>query len=109
MGTFTIYINTSQNPVFRLKLFWISPFHITVGVSCFIMGFGYQFSTICIIFVISIIQEQYETVFEALLELFTIPDTSIAKNEFCKYIADQECKTLPKNQKAYKREFQVRR
>ncbi|CAG2189960.1 Receptor-type tyrosine-protein phosphatase zeta,Tyrosine-protein phosphatase non-receptor type 7,Receptor-type tyrosine-protein phosphatase eta,Receptor-type tyrosine-protein phosphatase R,Tyrosine-protein phosphatase non-receptor type 5,Receptor-type tyrosine-protein phosphatase S,Receptor-type tyrosine-protein phosphatase beta,Receptor-type tyrosine-protein phosphatase O,Receptor-type tyrosine-protein phosphatase kappa,Receptor-type tyrosine-protein phosphatase delta,Receptor-type tyrosine-protein phosph len=50
--------------------------------------------------------EQYETVFEALLELFTIPDTSIPKNEFCKYIADQECKTLPKNQKVYKREFQ---
>ncbi|XP_076115329.1 receptor-type tyrosine-protein phosphatase epsilon-like [Mytilus galloprovincialis] len=51
--------------------------------------------------------EQYETVFEALLELFTIPDSSIPKNDFCKYIADQECKTLPKNQKVYKREFQT--
>ncbi|CAG2210187.1 unnamed protein product [Mytilus edulis] len=50
--------------------------------------------------------EQYETVFEALLELFTIPNSSIPKNDFCKYIADQECKTLPKNQKVYKREFQ---
>ncbi|XP_071129197.1 receptor-type tyrosine-protein phosphatase alpha-like [Mytilus edulis] len=51
--------------------------------------------------------EQYETVFEALLELFTIPDTSIPKNDFCKYFAGQECKTLPKNQKVYRREFQT--
>ncbi|CAG2194765.1 PTPRT [Mytilus edulis] len=50
--------------------------------------------------------EQYETVFEALLELFTVPETAIPKNDFCKYIEDQECKTLPKNQKVYKREFQ---
>ncbi|CAC5376552.1 PTPRT [Mytilus coruscus] len=50
--------------------------------------------------------EQYETVFEALLELFTVPETTIPKNRFCKYIEDQECKTLPKNQKVYKREFQ---
>ncbi|XP_063398426.1 uncharacterized protein LOC134683184 [Mytilus trossulus] len=52
--------------------------------------------------------EQYETVFEALLELFTVPETAIPKKDFCKYIEDQECKTLPKNQKVYKREFQVR-
>ncbi|XP_052105234.1 receptor-type tyrosine-protein phosphatase alpha-like [Mytilus californianus] len=50
--------------------------------------------------------EQYETVFEALLELFTVPETTIPKNDFCKYLEDQECKTLPKNQKVYKREFQ---
>ncbi|CAG2207207.1 PTPRT [Mytilus edulis] len=50
--------------------------------------------------------EQYETVFKALLELFTVPETAIPKNDFCKYIEDQECKTLPKNQKVYKREFQ---
>ncbi|XP_052105247.1 receptor-type tyrosine-protein phosphatase epsilon-like [Mytilus californianus] len=51
--------------------------------------------------------EQYETVFEALLELFTIPETTIRKKDFCKYIDDQECRTLPKNQKVYKREFQT--
>ncbi|CAC5376555.1 Tyrosine-protein phosphatase non-receptor type 5,Tyrosine-protein phosphatase non-receptor type 20,Receptor-type tyrosine-protein phosphatase R,Receptor-type tyrosine-protein phosphatase eta,Tyrosine-protein phosphatase non-receptor type 7,Receptor-type tyrosine-protein phosphatase O,Receptor-type tyrosine-protein phosphatase beta [Mytilus coruscus] len=51
--------------------------------------------------------EQYETVFEALLELFTIPETTIPKKDFCKYIDDQECRTLPINQKLYKREFQT--
>ncbi|XP_052087518.1 receptor-type tyrosine-protein phosphatase T-like [Mytilus californianus] len=50
--------------------------------------------------------EQYETVFEALLELFTVPKTSIPKNDFCHYILDQENKTSPRNQKLYKVEFQ---
>ncbi|CAC5388869.1 unnamed protein product [Mytilus coruscus] len=50
--------------------------------------------------------EQYEAIFEALLELFTVPDTSIPKKEFCQYISDQEQKKLPRNQKLYKLEFQ---
>ncbi|VDI12460.1 Hypothetical predicted protein, partial [Mytilus galloprovincialis] len=50
--------------------------------------------------------EQYEAVFEALLELFTIPETSIPKTDFCKYISDQEHKTVPRNQNMYKVEFQ---
>ncbi|VDI16539.1 Hypothetical predicted protein [Mytilus galloprovincialis] len=50
--------------------------------------------------------EQYETVFESLLELFTVPNTSLPKNGFCQYISDQEKKTLPRNQKLYKVEFQ---
>ncbi|CAC5418228.1 PTPRT [Mytilus coruscus] len=50
--------------------------------------------------------EQYETVFEALLELFTVPKTSIPANNFCQYILDQEQKTIPRNQKMYKVEFQ---
>ncbi|XP_071132256.1 uncharacterized protein [Mytilus edulis] len=50
--------------------------------------------------------EQYETVFEALLELFTVPETSIPKTDFCKYISDQEHKTVPRNQNMYKVEFQ---
>ncbi|XP_076075661.1 receptor-type tyrosine-protein phosphatase T-like [Mytilus galloprovincialis] len=50
--------------------------------------------------------EQYEAIFEALLELFTVPDTSIPKKEFCQYISDQEQKKLPQNQKLYKLEFQ---
>ncbi|OPL33490.1 hypothetical protein AM593_07386, partial [Mytilus galloprovincialis] len=50
--------------------------------------------------------EQYEAVFEALLELFTVPDSSIPKTDFCKYISDQEHKTVPRNQNMYKKEFQ---
>ncbi|XP_052059403.1 receptor-type tyrosine-protein phosphatase mu-like isoform X2 [Mytilus californianus] len=50
--------------------------------------------------------EQYEIVFEALLELFTVPDTSIQKNDFCGYIEKQQNKTLPKNQTMYSEEFQ---
>ncbi|CAC5365496.1 unnamed protein product [Mytilus coruscus] len=51
-------------------------------------------------------QEQYETVFEALLELFTVSDTSIQKSAFCEYIQKQEHKTLPKNQTVFREEFQ---
>ncbi|CAC5388871.1 Tyrosine-protein phosphatase 2,Tyrosine-protein phosphatase corkscrew,Tyrosine-protein phosphatase non-receptor type 6 [Mytilus coruscus] len=50
--------------------------------------------------------EQYEAIFEALLELLRVPDTSIPKKEFCQYISDQEQKKLPRNQKLYKLEFQ---
>ncbi|CAG2257829.1 unnamed protein product [Mytilus edulis] len=50
--------------------------------------------------------EQYEAIFEALLELFTVPETSIPKKEFCQYISDQEQKKLPQNQKLHKLEFQ---
>ncbi|XP_071132561.1 receptor-type tyrosine-protein phosphatase F-like [Mytilus edulis] len=50
--------------------------------------------------------EQYATVFEALLELFTVPNTSIKKSVFCKHVGDQECMTLPKNRKMFKLEFQ---
>ncbi|CAC5412432.1 PTPRT [Mytilus coruscus] len=50
--------------------------------------------------------EQYETVFEALLELFTVPETAIPKNGFCQYISDHEHTTLPRNQNLYKVEFQ---
>ncbi|CAC5380713.1 PTPRT [Mytilus coruscus] len=50
--------------------------------------------------------EQYEVVFEALLELFTVPDTSIQKSVFCEYIHKQEQKTLPKNQTEFREEFQ---
>lgn len=53
------------------------------------------------------LQEQYATVFEALLELFTVSNTSIKKSAFCKYVGDQECMTLPKNRKMFKLEFQV--
>ncbi|CAG2257239.1 PTPRT [Mytilus edulis] len=50
--------------------------------------------------------EQYETVFEALLELLTVPDTSIPRNGFCQYISDHELATLPRNQDLYKSQFQ---
>ncbi|XP_052063941.1 receptor-type tyrosine-protein phosphatase S-like [Mytilus californianus] len=49
---------------------------------------------------------QYSIVFEALLELFTVPNTSIQKNDFCEYIQKQENKTLPTNQTIYREEFQ---
>ncbi|XP_063446352.1 uncharacterized protein LOC134725939 [Mytilus trossulus] len=48
--------------------------------------------------------EQYAIVFEALLELFTVPDTSIRKNDFYEFIQKQEQKT--KNQTIYREEFQ---
>ncbi|OPL21442.1 hypothetical protein AM593_04698, partial [Mytilus galloprovincialis] len=51
--------------------------------------------------------EQYEIVFEALLESFTVPDTSIQKDEFCGYIEKQQNKTLPKNQTWYSEECQL--
>ncbi|CAC5380716.1 Tyrosine-protein phosphatase non-receptor type 5,Receptor-type tyrosine-protein phosphatase R,Receptor-type tyrosine-protein phosphatase eta,Tyrosine-protein phosphatase non-receptor type 7,Receptor-type tyrosine-protein phosphatase beta [Mytilus coruscus] len=50
--------------------------------------------------------EQYLVVFEALLELFTVPNTSIQKNDFCEYIQLQENKTLPTNQTIFREEFQ---
>ncbi|CAG2227272.1 unnamed protein product [Mytilus edulis] len=50
--------------------------------------------------------EQYEVVFEALLELFTVPDTSIPRNNFCGYIEKQENKRLPQNQTMYRQEYQ---
>ncbi|XP_052059394.1 receptor-type tyrosine-protein phosphatase mu-like isoform X2 [Mytilus californianus] len=50
--------------------------------------------------------EQYKAVFDALLELFTVPETAIQKNNFCISIEKQENKTLPKNQTMYKEEFQ---
>ncbi|VDI03857.1 Hypothetical predicted protein, partial [Mytilus galloprovincialis] len=50
--------------------------------------------------------EQYEVVFEALLELLTVPDTSIQKNDFCGHIQNQDNKTLPKNRTMYSEEFQ---
>ncbi|CAC5418190.1 PTPRT [Mytilus coruscus] len=50
--------------------------------------------------------EQYETVFQALLELLTVPKTSIPTNNFCQYILDQEQNTIPRNQKMFKVEFQ---
>ncbi|XP_076072950.1 receptor-type tyrosine-protein phosphatase T-like [Mytilus galloprovincialis] len=50
--------------------------------------------------------EQYETVFEALLELFTVPDTAVPRNGFCQYISDLEQTTLPRNQDLYKTQFQ---
>ncbi|VDH95845.1 Hypothetical predicted protein, partial [Mytilus galloprovincialis] len=50
--------------------------------------------------------EQYETVFEALLELFTVPETAIPKNGFCQYILDHEQATLPRNKDLYKSQFQ---
>ncbi|XP_063396036.1 receptor-type tyrosine-protein phosphatase mu-like isoform X1 [Mytilus trossulus] len=50
--------------------------------------------------------EQYEVVFEALLELFTVPDTSIHKSVFCEYIQKQEQETLPRNQTVFREEFQ---
>ncbi|CAC5421816.1 Tyrosine-protein phosphatase non-receptor type 5,Receptor-type tyrosine-protein phosphatase R,Receptor-type tyrosine-protein phosphatase S,Receptor-type tyrosine-protein phosphatase eta,Tyrosine-protein phosphatase non-receptor type 7,Receptor-type tyrosine-protein phosphatase N2,Tyrosine-protein phosphatase non-receptor type 12,Receptor-type tyrosine-protein phosphatase delta [Mytilus coruscus] len=50
--------------------------------------------------------EQYKAVFDALLELFTVPETAIQKNNFCVPIEKQENRTLPKNQTMYKEEFQ---
>ncbi|CAC5415244.1 unnamed protein product [Mytilus coruscus] len=50
--------------------------------------------------------EQYEVVFEALLELFTVPETSIPRDTFCGYIEQQENKKLPQNQTMYRQEFQ---
>ncbi|CAC5381245.1 Receptor-type tyrosine-protein phosphatase beta,Tyrosine-protein phosphatase non-receptor type 1,Receptor-type tyrosine-protein phosphatase R [Mytilus coruscus] len=50
--------------------------------------------------------EQYEVVFEALLELFTVPETSIPRDNFCGYIEQQENKRLPQNQTMYRQEFQ---
>ncbi|XP_052105306.1 receptor-type tyrosine-protein phosphatase F-like [Mytilus californianus] len=50
--------------------------------------------------------EQYEVVFEALLELFTVPETSIPRDTFCGYIEQQENKRLPQNQTMYRQEFQ---
>ncbi|CAC5380708.1 PTPRK [Mytilus coruscus] len=51
-------------------------------------------------------KEQYKAVFEALLELFTVPETAIQKNNFCISIEKQENRTLQKNQMMYKEEFQ---
>ncbi|XP_076078870.1 receptor-type tyrosine-protein phosphatase epsilon-like [Mytilus galloprovincialis] len=51
--------------------------------------------------------EQYETVFEALLELFTVQETNIPKNGFCRYMEVQESTTLPTNQKAFKQQFET--
>ncbi|CAG2230436.1 Receptor-type tyrosine-protein phosphatase F,Receptor-type tyrosine-protein phosphatase R,Tyrosine-protein phosphatase non-receptor type 12,Receptor-type tyrosine-protein phosphatase S,Receptor-type tyrosine-protein phosphatase beta,Receptor-type tyrosine-protein phosphatase alpha,Receptor-type tyrosine-protein phosphatase delta,Tyrosine-protein phosphatase corkscrew [Mytilus edulis] len=50
--------------------------------------------------------EQYEVVFEALLELFTVPDTSIDKSVFCEYIQKHEQNPLPRNQTVFREEFQ---
>ncbi|XP_071129128.1 receptor-type tyrosine-protein phosphatase mu-like isoform X1 [Mytilus edulis] len=50
--------------------------------------------------------EQYEVVFKALLELFTVPDTSIHKSVFCEYIQKQEHETLPRNKTVFREEFQ---
>ncbi|VDI45795.1 receptor-type tyrosine-protein phosphatase T [Mytilus galloprovincialis] len=51
--------------------------------------------------------EQYETVFEALLELFTVQETNIQKNDFSKYMEIQERTTLPTHQKAFKQQFET--
>ncbi|CAC5379813.1 Tyrosine-protein phosphatase non-receptor type 5,Receptor-type tyrosine-protein phosphatase R,Receptor-type tyrosine-protein phosphatase eta,Tyrosine-protein phosphatase 10D,Tyrosine-protein phosphatase non-receptor type 7,Receptor-type tyrosine-protein phosphatase O,Receptor-type tyrosine-protein phosphatase beta [Mytilus coruscus] len=50
--------------------------------------------------------EQYEAVFEALQELFTVPDTSIPVKDFCRYVDEQDNKTIPQNQKVYRLDFQ---
>ncbi|VDH90184.1 receptor-type tyrosine-protein phosphatase A [Mytilus galloprovincialis] len=50
--------------------------------------------------------EQYETVFEALLELFTVQETNIQKNDFSKHMEVQERTTLPTNQKVFKQQFE---
>ncbi|VDI05784.1 Hypothetical predicted protein [Mytilus galloprovincialis] len=50
--------------------------------------------------------EQYEVVFEALLELFTVPDTSIHKSVFCEHIQKQEHEALPRNKTVFREEFQ---
>ncbi|XP_052067771.1 receptor-type tyrosine-protein phosphatase S-like [Mytilus californianus] len=51
--------------------------------------------------------EQYEAVFEALQELFTVPDTSIPVKDFCRYVDEQDNATIPQNQKVYRLEFQT--
>ncbi|XP_052105281.1 receptor-type tyrosine-protein phosphatase epsilon-like [Mytilus californianus] len=51
--------------------------------------------------------EQYEAVFDVLLELFTVPQTAIRKSEFCRYIENQGNQTIPQNQKMYRLEFQL--
>lgn len=54
----------------------------------------------------SIIQEQYETVFEALLELFTVPKMSIPRTEFFQYNYDIENMTCSLKEKLCE-EFKV--
>ncbi|CAG2203572.1 PTPRT [Mytilus edulis] len=50
--------------------------------------------------------EQYEAVFEALQELFTVPDTSIPLQDFCKHVDKQDNMTVPRNRNVYRLEFQ---
>ncbi|XP_052067766.1 receptor-type tyrosine-protein phosphatase alpha-like [Mytilus californianus] len=51
--------------------------------------------------------EQYEAVFEALQELFTVLDTSIPVKDFSRYVDKiQDNATIPQNQKVYRLEFQ---
>ena len=57
--------------------------------------------------VLFFLQEQYTIVFEALLEAFTVPDTSIDKDHFCTYLENQQLNITPKNQTFQNLEFQV--
>ncbi|XP_076115230.1 receptor-type tyrosine-protein phosphatase epsilon-like [Mytilus galloprovincialis] len=50
--------------------------------------------------------EQYEAVFEALQELFTVPDTSISVQDFCEHVNKQDNMKVPRNQNVYRLEFQ---
>jgi hypothetical protein len=51
------------------------------------------------------LQEQYATVFEALLEALTVPDTAIDKDHFCNYLEDQQLNITPKNQTFHKNDM----
>ncbi|OPL33883.1 hypothetical protein AM593_06523, partial [Mytilus galloprovincialis] len=41
-----------------------------------------------------------------LQELFTVPDTSIPLQDFCKHVDKQDNMTVPRNQNVYRLEFQ---
>ena len=52
-------------------------------------------------------QDQYITVYEALLEALTVSDTAIDKEQFCEHLENQEYKPIAKNQTLLWLEFQV--
>ena len=52
-------------------------------------------------------QDQYITVYEALLEAFTVSDTAIDKEQFCDHLDSQQNKPRAKNQTWSWLEFQV--
>ena len=52
-------------------------------------------------------QDQYKTVYEALLESLTVSDTAIDKDTFCRHLDSHQKKPIAKNQTLLWLEFQV--
>ena len=53
------------------------------------------------------LQEQYATVYAALLEALTVSDTAIDKDTFCEHLDSHQNKPKAKNQTLVWQEFQV--